>query len=137
MLKRSGAVQTTFYSDTTHIMLEALRGAGVNRLIAITSSGVEHDKDAPLFYRALIRKLLMNTYKDMDKMEKMIEQAPGLRWTIVRPSYLTDGKSKEYRVRDRYNPEKGWMISRTDTAKYMLEEAERGEWIGKHPALAM
>ena len=128
---------TTFHSDTAAIIIEAMREEGVRRLIAITSSGVEHDAGMPFFYRWLVRPLLMPTYADMQRMEQAVETAPGLVWTLVRPSYLTDGESEQYRVRDRKNPERGWMISRTDAAKFMLGEAIANEWVSKHPALAM
>lgn len=129
--------KTTFYSESAKCLIEAMRKEGMKRLIAITSSGVEHDPGAPLFYKLIIRKLLMPTYIDMKKMEHIIEAESGLQYTLVRPSYLINGKSKPYRVNDRANPAKGWMISRVDTAKFMMGEAKEGKWIGKHPALAM
>lgn len=130
--------KTTFYSASATCIVEAMREEGVKRLIAITSSGVEEDKGAPLFYRLIIRRLLMPTYNDMNLMEAIIEKEMenGLEWTIVRPSFLINGKSKTYRANDRANPAKGWIIHRVDTAKFMVDELKERKWISKHPALA-
>ena len=105
----------------------------VRRRIPITSSGVQHDAGMPISYGWLVPPLLIPTYVDMERMEQAVETAPGLVCTLVWPTYLTDGETEQYRARDRRKPEKGWKISRTDTAKFMLGEAE---WV-THPALAM
>lgn len=131
------ARKTTFYSETAKCLVKAMRKEGMKRLVAITSSGVEENPGASLPFKLFVRKLLMPTYLDMKKMEDIIEAENGLQYTFVRPSYLTSGKSKPYRVNDRTSPSRGSMISRRDVAKFMVGEAKEGKWIGRHPALAM
>jgi putative NADH-flavin reductase len=127
--------QTTYYSTTAATIVKACQEESVKRLIGMTSSGVEHDNDAPLLYRATTRRMHMPTFRDMNKMEDIIEDSK-LEWTLVRPSKLIHDKSKEFRVRDRANPKKGRKISHRDTAKFMVDEAEENKWINQHPALA-
>lgn len=109
---------------------------GVSRLIAITSSGVEENRADPWFYKWFFRKLLMPTYKDMVRMEEVVESS-GLQWTLVRPSYLVDKDTTDTRVQDRKNPPNGWLVSRAATANFMVNEAHEGAWIGKRPALGV
>ncbi|GAB0495937.1 hypothetical protein MMPV_007247 [Pyropia vietnamensis] len=138
---------TTFYTDSTAAILKAMATAGVSRLLVVTSSGVEEDPGAPLFYRKLIRPQLAPTYKDMADAEAAIEASGGpgaaadgsggdVRWTLVRPSFLRDGPLKPYRVNDRTNPAGGWKINRSAVADFLLKEAAAGEWVYKHPAMA-
>lgn len=133
---REHTIPTTFYSTTAENILNAMKKVNVKRLLAITSSGVEHDAGAPWWYRKIIRKMLMPAYKDMYKMELLLENTPELDWTLVRPSYMQNNKSKEYRVNDRLDPVNGWTIGRIDTAKFMVDEASANQWVHKHPALA-
>lgn len=134
---------TTFYSATTAAILQAMATAGVTRLLVVTSSGVEEDPAAPLFYRKLIRPQLAPTYEDMAAAEAAVEASGGpatdgggVAWTLVRPSFLRDGPLRPYRVDDRTNPAGGWKISRAAVADFLLKEAAAGEWVYKHPAMA-
>ncbi|KAK1866432.1 hypothetical protein I4F81_008952 [Pyropia yezoensis] len=140
---------TTFYSATTTAILQAMATAGVSRLLVVTSSGVEEDPAAPLFYRKLIRPQLAPTYADMAAAEAAVEASGGpgtggdggdggggVAWTLVRPSFLRDGPLKPYRVDDRTNPAGGWKINRSAVADFLLKEAAAGEWVFKHPAMA-
>ena len=127
----------TLYSDTAAVMLQALRAEGVPRLLAITSSGVEHDPGMSWWYRWIVRPILRNVYRDMARMERAIEAEPNLRWTLVRPSYLTDGASAECRVRDRRCPAGGWWLTRNAVGRFMAREAVASEWVHRHPALAV
>lgn len=141
---------TTFYTDSTAAILEAMATAGVSRLLVVTSSGVEEDPAAPLFYRKLIRPQLAPSYKDMANAEGIIEASGGpgtdtrgsggdgngVQWTLVRPSFLRDGPLKKYRVNDRTNPAGGWKINRSAVADFLLKEAVANEWVYKHPAMA-
>lgn len=134
---------TTFYSDTTRAILDAMATAGVSRLLLVTSSGVEEDPAAPLFYRKLIRPQLAPTYEDMARAEAAVEASGGggvpgggVAWTLVRPSFLRNGPLKPYRVDERTNPAGGWKINRSAVADFMIKEAAAREWVYKHPAMA-
>ena len=128
---------TTFHTDTAMVLLDAMQAESVNRLIAITSSGVEHNPSMPWWYRWMVRPLLMHTYRDMQSMENAIEAEAGLQWTLVRPGYLADAESVQHRVQDRRCPARGWWVSRIGAAQFMLHEAAANQWVHKHPALAM
>jgi len=134
---------TTFYSDTTAAILSAMAATGVKRLLVVTSSGVEEDPDAPFFYRKLIRPRLAPTYEDMAVAERTVAASGsaaagdgGIAWTLVRPSYLTNGPLKAYRVDERTNPKGGWRIRRSAVADFLLKEAAAREWVYKYPAMA-
>lgn len=135
---RDSMKETTFYSDSAKNIVKAMEMENVTRLIVITSVGVEHDKGQPWFYRLLLRPLLMPTYKDMSRMETVIEESKTLEWTIVRPPYLDPSvkKSKNYQLKDKTCVKGCWKIGRIDVAKFMVDEAADGNWIGKHPTIA-
>ncbi len=132
----TAAKPTTLYSESAKVLIESLKEAGVNRLIMVSSAGTEHDENSPWYYRAFFRPWLMNSYMDMMKMETIIEESgKDLQWTIVRPTYLLDGKSKLYMVKDRKIGAGNFKINRIDLADFILKESQQDKWVEKHPVL--
>ena len=109
--------------------------AGVGRIIVLSSGGVEHDAAAPWFYRALLRKQLINTYLDMARMETILEESEDIEWTAVRLTYLLSGDSREYLVADRTLGRGDFRIHFVDAAAFIAEEIDERRWIGKHPVI--
>ena len=70
------------------------------------------------------------------KMETILEESPSrIEWTIVRPTYLLDGPSRQYLVSDRTLGKGSFKIHRVDVAAFIIQDIERGEWLGQHPVL--
>jgi putative NADH-flavin reductase len=125
------------YSDGARATVTAMRSAGVDRYIAITSVGVRHD-DPHLswWYRNLIWPIGKDLYADMSLMEDIV-RATDLDWTFVRPTYLQDREpTGVYRATDNSTPKNGWKITRADVARFIVEELDRHRWSRRAPSLA-
>ena len=129
---------TTLYSDSVKLILEAMKMNNIKRGLFVTSSGVEHDDNASWIYKNIIKPIfLMNTYMDMMKMETILEiEGRHLDWTLVRPSYLTDGQSSVFTASERLIKQGSYKISRVDVAKFIIHEIENNLWIKDYPALS-
>lgn len=133
---RSARQRTTLYSDSMKQIRQAMRRVGIKRVIALSSSGVDEEDNAPSFYNLIIRRYIMNTYIDMARMETILAESEDLEWTSVRLSYLVNCGSKQYAVRDRELGEGTFKIGYRDAADFVATEVEQGQWIRKLPALA-
>lgn len=128
---------TSLYSSSVKTLLKAMELENINRLIVISSAGVDYDPKAPWFYRIIVRRWIMNTYMDMMKMETILEEASKeIRWTIVRPNFLQNGDSKDYLIKNKKVEGGNYKINRVDVADFILRESKENEWIHRHPALS-
>ncbi|WP_394746836.1 NAD(P)H-binding protein [Spongiimicrobium salis] len=133
---KDAATPTTLYSNSVYTIIQEMLFLNLKRLIVISSAGVEYDEKAPWYYRYLFRPMLMNSYMDMMKMETIIEQyTQNINWTIVRPTYLLNGKSKDYLIKNRKIGEGNFKINRIDTAEFILTESLQNKWVHQYPVL--
>jgi putative NADH-flavin reductase len=126
---------TTLFSETTRVLIAAMRKAGVQRLIAITGIGAGDSKGhGGWFYEWFIFPLFTSKlYADKDVQEKLIRES-GLDWTIVRPAPFTDGpRGGALRATDVLEGVTISKISRADVAAFVLEELRTGRWRGRTP----
>ncbi|KAK0623762.1 hypothetical protein B0T14DRAFT_565086 [Immersiella caudata] len=105
----------------------------------ITKTGI---RDVPLLMVPLYHLLLKQPHKDKEALERRVAES-GDRFTIVRPSLLTDGGENAAGVRvgvedvvkgEVESKAVGYTISREDTGKWIFEEVvqgEEGRWDGK------
>lgn len=128
---------THFYSDTAKQLVAAVKQADVKRLMFVSSVGADPADHEPWWYLWIVRRLLINYYVDMARMEQFVMDTADLDWIIVRPSYLTNGeKTGVYRVTPRYAPKGGIRISRADLADFMLKQLEADTFVRQTPAVA-
>jgi putative NADH-flavin reductase len=127
---------TKIYSEGTQKVVEAMEKANIRRLVVVSSCGTDPEPIEPWWYLWLVRRLLINVYIDMTRMEEHIIRKDNLEWVIVRPSQLTDGVPKKYRVKLRHCPEGGYQISRADVASFMLKQIVEDTYLHKIAALA-
>ena len=82
----------TLFSQTTSVLVEAMRSRGLLRLIAVTGFGTG-DSAASIspLQRIPFQLIFGRAYRDKDLQEELIK-ASSLDWTIVRPGILTGGK---------------------------------------------
>lgn len=126
---------TTLYSDATRNIRAAMRSAGVKRIIVLSSGGVVDNAKAPGFYTKIIRRLLINTYTDMARMETILEESPDLEWTSVRLTFLRKGPSKPFLAQEGTLDRGNFQIHFTDAARFIVDELSAREWINAHPVL--
>lgn len=131
---------TTIYSAGGHNILEAMRKAGIKKLITLTSGGVQ--KDDPViqksfFYKYIGLWYLRHIYADMAIWENTLEKSKDIDWICIRPTYLQNGVcTKKYRVNKTYSPDKGWKISRADLADFITKQLNSNEFIHQKPVIA-
>lgn len=113
---------TTLYSGGIANIIRAMQANGVQRLMCISASGLD---PGPL-YQKIIAKLflwpaLKYMYTDLVRMEAIVN-ASSVNWTIVRPPRLTDkARTGQYKIAVNKHLPNGLMLSRADTADYMLK----------------
>lgn len=128
---------TRFYSEGTERLVAATQHAHIKRLLIVSSVGTDPTNREPRWYLWLVRRLLIDHYVDMARMEQFVMDRADLDWIIVRPSQLTNGKKTGvYRVTPRYIPEDGIRISRADVADFMLKQLGQDTYVRQTPALA-
>lgn len=69
-------------------------------------------------------------------MKSVFKTNRSIRWTVVRPTYLKNGPSQKYLVKDRLVGEGNFAIHRVDLAKFVVGEAVAREWVHRFPALS-
>ncbi|MET9260906.1 NAD(P)H-binding protein [Amycolatopsis sp. NPDC004079] len=130
---------TTVNSDGTRSVVSALRGSQT-RFVVVSASGLQAEGDA-LFSRLLLKPLLgavlRNGYADLRRMEATLHEAPEVRWTIVRPTRLTD-KPARARVRSQVGRDvrRRFQIPRANVARFLLDAVEDDSLVGKTVSIA-
>ena len=108
--------RTTLFSKSTRILVDAMKAAGVKRLITVTGLGAGDSRGhGGLIYDAVVFPLLLKRVYDDKDVQEWVVRSSGLDWTIVRPGLLTNGPATgSYRV---LTASKDWQfgaISRAD-----------------------
>ncbi|KAK8186790.1 hypothetical protein BC567DRAFT_153944 [Phyllosticta citribraziliensis] len=126
----------TICQDATKTILEAARAVGGQpHLLVISSAGLtDKGRDVPLVMAPLYYWLLAVPHADKKAMEKLIEAdfaKPASEraikgYTIVRPTFFTDGPScglDSVRVGSEEEPAIGYTVSRNDVGLWVFENA--------------
>ena len=113
-------------------ILVTMQAQGVKRLMFTSAMGVgESYRGSPLPAKIFFRTLLRGIYADKAIGEEMIRNSR-LEWTIVQPGRLTDGPlTKAYRVSERVPMSGMAVISRADTAHFLVERVGDRSTINK------
>jgi nucleoside-diphosphate-sugar epimerase len=128
---------TKLFSSASRVLVEAMRIAGVRRLIAVTGleTGDSRGSAGLLHAHVLFPLILQRIYDDKCAQEEIIRSS-GLDWTIVRPGILTDGPATErYRVLADAESWHGGFISRRDVGDFLIRQIADDTYIGKTPVL--
>lgn len=119
---------TTVYSDGVTHILDAMRQAGVRRLVAVSAIPVGPRSAANPFERwvvyPILYRLFGHGYADMARMEQVL-RGSDVDWTVVRPPMLTDGPATgRYRTAVDEHLRRAGKISRADLAAMMLRQLD-------------
>jgi putative NADH-flavin reductase len=135
----AAAKRTTLREKGTQNIVEGMQGAGIRRLICLSSLGVGNSRaNLPFFTRHIIVALfLRHAFEDHEGQEAVVRQS-SLDWVIVRPPHLKDGpRTGVYRhgfsTTDRGI--QGW-ISRADVADFMLKQLVDDTYLHQAPGLS-
>ncbi|MFI5155392.1 MAG: NAD(P)-dependent oxidoreductase [Chitinophagales bacterium] len=131
-------IKTTILSEGTKNIIHAMERENVNRLICITSLGIDDSKfKLGLYYTLFVIPAIIYFYfLDKVKQEKLIRSSK-LNWTIVRPGQLTNGKK---RGSYKHGANVGnyiltKMISRADVAHFVLSQLSEENYLHKAPGV--
>ena len=124
------------FSRATRIVVDAMKKAGVKRLLCVTGFGAgdSRAKLGPL--QAIVFQLLLGrAYENKDAQEIIVRRS-GLDWIIARPVILTNGpKTGRYRVLCDPKDWRSGTISRADVADFLVKQAQEPAYLGKTPVL--
>ncbi len=126
----------SLFSESTALLVQAMKAAGVPRLISVTGFGAGDSRQRLGCLRgAAFRALLGRAYDDKDIQESLIRESD-LDWVIARPVILTKGpRTGRYRVlRDAAQWRHGF-ISRANVAHFLVKQVESDEHLGTTPVL--
>ena len=126
----------SLFSESTLLLLQAMKAAGVRRLIAVTGFGAGDSRRRLGCLRgAAFRLLLGRAYDDKDVQEALIRDS-GLDWVIARPVVLTKGpRTGRYRVLREPAQWRHGFISRANVADFLVKQVGNDENLGKTPVL--
>jgi nucleoside-diphosphate-sugar epimerase len=126
-------------STGTQNVIDAMKVAGIRRLVCETSLGVGNSFGRLGIYYTLfvVPFILPLYYWDKHRQEKAI-RASGVDWVIVRPAALTNSpKRGKYRHGSHVG---NWIltlrISRADVADFMLNQLTDDTYLRSTPGLA-
>ena len=126
------------YSASGRLVVEAMRRAGLRRVIVVTSMGAPRKVHRQGVVQTALMRVLRSTlsrtlYDDMLRLEQIVSTS-GLDWTIVRPPGLSNDPGTGYAVADTRIDEPG--MARADLAAMLLDQFEDATWIGRTAGVA-
>jgi putative NADH-flavin reductase len=124
-----GLGATSVLADAARATIEAMRRAGVRRLVIVSSSLL--DSNIGWFPRFVGRTFLRHHAHDQRAMEKQVTESD-LDWTVLRaPRFNNSAFTGRYRVsaQSEQTETLGVPMSREDVACMMLDTAERGNHV--------
>ena len=128
---------TSLFSQSTRILVDAMKAAGVNRLVSVTGLGAGDSRGhGGILYDAVVFPLLLKRVYDDKDVQEWIIRSSGLDWTIVRPGLLTNRPATgRYRVLTASKDWRFGAISRTDVADFLVRQIDDRALIGTTPLL--
>jgi putative NADH-flavin reductase len=134
---RSIFERTTLFSQSTRIVVDAMKIAGLKRLIAVTGLGAGDSRGHGGFlYDAVAFPLLLKRVYDDKDVQEWIIRSSGLDWTIVRPGLLTNRPpTGRYRILTAANDWRFGLISRADVADFIVRQIDDRTLIHATPLL--
>lgn len=128
---------TSLFSQSTRILVDAMKAAGLRRLLAVTGLGAGDSRGhGGLLYDAVVFPVLLKRVYDDKDVQEWIIRSSGLDWTIARPGLLTNRTATGgYRVLTAPKDWRFGTISRTDVAEFLVRVINDPALIGTTPLL--
>jgi uncharacterized protein YbjT (DUF2867 family) len=128
---------TSLFSQSTRILVDAMKAAGLRRLLAVTGLGAGDSRGhGGLLYDAVVFPVLLKRVYDDKDVQEWIIRSSGLDWTLARPGLLTNRTATGgYRVLTAPKDWRFGTISRTDVAEFLVRVINDPALIGTTPLL--
>ena len=119
--------------------VDAMRAAGVRRLVVITASGPYGEGDNAItrfIAKPILWRVLGEVWRDMQATELVVRPS-GTDWTILRPPQLKDGPATGgYQSNRDANVRWGFTIRRADLARAIVDALDDDTSIGRAISVA-
>ncbi len=128
----------TLVSNTISQLVEVMPEQNIDRILTISAWGAnETFTELPSWFRLLIRNSNIRfPYEDHERHEEILKSSK-LNYTTLRPAGLSNGKKKkEIIVSFNKEPRPGFIISRKNVARYMLDCLENKLHIRELPTIS-
>ena len=124
------------FSNAIRVLIAAMKGKGVNRLICVTGFGAGDSRASIGFLQRVPFQIVFGrAYDDKSLQEQMIKES-GLDWTVARPGVLLNGpKTGRYKVLREPSEWRNGIISRSNVADFLVKQIEDRSFIGASPVL--
>jgi putative NADH-flavin reductase len=124
------------FSDATRVLITAMKGHGVKRLICVTGFGAGDSRAKISCLQRLPFKIVFGqAYEDKSLQERLIQES-GLDWTIARPGVLSGGpRTGRYKILSHSSQWRNGIISRADVADFLVRQIEDRTYIHQAPVL--
>ncbi|MEO1098743.1 MAG: NAD(P)H-binding protein [Bacteroidota bacterium] len=112
----------TLLSDTMSHLVDIAFQHRIKKLVICSAWGVSTTRnDLPFWFKWLIEHSnIKPAYDDHERQERILQESD-LKWTIVRPVGLTNGKNRQAILESLNNtPKPGLTINRNTVAEYMI-----------------
>ena len=128
---------TTLFSSSTRILVDAMKAAGADRLIAVTGLGAGDSRGhGGILYDGIAFPLLLKRVYDDKDVQEWIIRSSRLDWTIVRPGLLTNRPpTGRYRILTAAKDWRFGLISRADVADFIVRQIDDRTLIHATPLL--
>jgi uncharacterized protein YbjT (DUF2867 family) len=120
-----------YFSQGTGYTIEAMKKAGVKRLVVLSALGVAESRQLlnPVLRALVVGWLLKVPFEDHERQEEQVRTS-GLDWVIARPGLLTNGPARRRYVKKTVIESVPRAISRADVADFLVEACEVPDWVG-------
>ncbi len=123
-----------FCAAATQNIIDAMQTSGVRRLVCQTGAMIGDYPHLSWFMRSMknaYRKQQPAQAKDRLEQEQRVA-ASGLDWTLIKPPRLTNGPARgRVRSGERLNVGAMSSISRLDLSRFILDQVDSPEYVGK------
>jgi uncharacterized protein YbjT (DUF2867 family) len=121
-----------YFSQGTGYVIEAMKKAGINRLVVLSALGVGDSRPLlnPIVRALMVDWLLKLAFQDHDRQEEQV-RASGLDCVIARPGRLTNGPARHQYVKTSAVEKVPSSISRADVADFLVEACNGSTWVGQ------
>ena len=121
-----------YFSSGTKFCIEAMKEAGIKRLVVLSAHGVGDSYDAASWFQRkfMIGWLIRFAFRDHAVQERLVRES-GLAFVIARPTRLTNGKATGNYKRLPEPVPVPESISRADLANFLVESCSSPVFVGK------
>jgi uncharacterized protein YbjT (DUF2867 family) len=129
--------EVTLLSVATRALVTAMESRNVRRLVCITGLGAGDSRGHGgfLFDNLFFPLLLRKVYEDKNRQEDIV-RASKLDWVLVRPVVLNDKPARgTVRAQTDLSGIHGGAVSRSDVAKFAVQQLTDDTWLRRAPLI--